>query len=69
MILSIWKYLDIMASKLPQSKFYLIENTNILITSNIAEGIIKSTYIFNNIVLISKLRVIKALSKSDMVII
>ena len=68
---------DIIASRLPQSKSYLkilgisylIEDTNTSITSDIAKRIIKSTYIFNNIVLISKLRVIKMLFKYDIVVV
>jgi len=48
---------------------YLIENTNISITSNIAEKIIKSTHIFNDIVLTSKPRVIKVLPKSDIAVV
>jgi len=71
------KFKDIMTFHLPQSKFYLkimnipyiMENTNILVNSSIVESIIKSTHIFNNILLTSKLRVIKALSKSNMAII
>ena len=39
------------------------------ITSNTVERIIKSMYIFNDVVLVSKPRVIKASSKSDMVVI
>jgi len=68
---------DIMASHLPQSKFYLkiigilyiLENTNVLINSSIVKSIIKSTHIFNNALLVSKLQVIKASLKLDMVII
>ena len=68
---------DIIASRLPQSKsylkilgiFYLIKDTNTSITSDIAKRIIKSTYIFNNIILISKLRVIKMLFKYDIVVV
>jgi len=68
---------DIIASRLPQLKsylkildiLYLIENTNIPITSDIAKRIIKSTCIFNNIVFISKLRVIKVLPKSDIAVV
>ena len=52
---------DVMLSKLSQSKLYLkilgilylIEETNIPITVNVIERVLQSTYIFNNIVLIS----------------
>jgi len=65
---------DIIVSRLSQLKsylkilgiLYLIENTNISITSNIVQRIIKSIYIFNNIILVYKPRVIKALPKLNM---
>lgn len=68
---------NIMALWLPQSKSYLkilgilyfIENTNVSITSDIVERVIKSMYIFNNITLASKPRVIKTLPKSDIAVI
>jgi len=68
---------DVSTSCLSQSKsylkitgiLYLIENTNTPINSSMVETIIKSSYIFNDIVLVSKPRVIKALPKSDMAII
>ena len=47
---------------------YLLEDTNIFITSDIVERLIKTTHIFNNVILASKPRVIKALSKSDMAV-
>ena len=64
---------DIMSSRLSQSKFYLkslgipcfIENTNLLIMLDIIERVIKTTHIFDNTVLASYPRVIKASSKSD----
>ena len=64
---------DINSSRLSQSKSYLkiigipylIENTNVPITSDFVELIIKANYIFNNLLLISKLKVIKASPKSD----
>ena len=64
-------------SRLSQLKFYLkiigifyfLENTNILITSNFVDSVIKYNYIFNNLLLISKPQVIKALSKFDIAII
>ena len=66
-----------MNPRLSQSKSYLkilgisyfIEDTNLSITLDIVESIIKSTHIFNNIVLASCSQVIKALSKSDMTVI
>jgi len=66
-----------MMSRLPQLKsylkilgiLYLIEDTNVSINSDIVKRIIKSTYIFNDVILAFKLRVIKASSKSDIAII
>jgi len=66
---------NIEAPRLPQSKSYLkiigisyfLENTNISITSDFVESIIK--YIFNNLLLTSKPWVIKALHKSDMAVV
>lgn len=63
--------------RLPQSKSYLkiisisyiSEISNLYITSDEIKSIIKANHIFNNIVLASKPRVIKVLSKSDMTII
>jgi len=68
---------DIMMFRLPQLKsylkilgiLYLIEDTNVPINSDVVKKIIKSTHIFNDVVLAFKLRVIKASPKSDMVII
>ena len=62
---------------LPQSKFYLkiigipylLENTNTSISVDVVETIIKSNYIFNNITVTSKLKIIKVFLKSDMAII
>jgi len=48
---------------------YLQENTVTLITSSVVENIIKKNQIFNNIVLASKLLIIKVFPKSDMAII
>ena len=64
---------NVMSPRLPQSKLYLKclgvpyfwEDTNLLVISNIIESIIKSTYIFNDIVLASYSWVIKVLPKSD----
>jgi len=63
--------------KLPQSKSflkiisipYISENSNFHIMSDEIEGIIKTNYIFDNVVLASKSRVIKILPKLDMSII
>ena len=63
--------------RLPQLKsylkilgiLYLIEDTNVPINSDVVKKIIKSTHIFNDVVLAFKLRVIKASPKSDMAII
>jgi len=65
---------DIESPRLLQSKFYLkiigipffIKNTNVPIMPDYIEEIIKSNHIFNNLLLASKLQVIKALSKSNM---
>ena len=46
-----------------------MENTNVPITLEFIETIIKSNHIFNNIMLSSKPYIIKALPKSDMAII
>ena len=62
---------------LPQSKSYLkiidipyhLENNNTLIMADIIKTIIRNNYIFNNIVVVSKPRIIKLLPKLDMVII
>jgi len=48
---------------------YFIENTNISITSDFIESIIKVNHIFNNLLLALKPQVIKALPKYDMVIV
>jgi len=48
---------------------YLLENTNTPILTNIVESIIKNNHIFNNIMIASKLHIIKVLQKSDMAII
>ena len=69
--------IDIILSQLPQSKSYLkildilyfIEGTNIPIISSIVENIIKITHIFNDIYLVSKLHIIKALPKSNIAVI
>ena len=68
---------DIETPRLSQSKLYLkilgisyfMENTNILITSDFIKSVIKANYIFNNLLLVSKPYIIKALPKSDIVIV
>ena len=68
---------DVMSPRLPQSKSYLkildilyfVENTNLSLTSNIIEKVIKTTYIFNNVILASHLCVIKMSPKSGMAVI
>ena len=62
---------------LPQSKsylkiigiYYLLENTNTIISLDIVKEIIKSNHIFNNIVVASKPCIIKVSPKLDMAII
>ena len=68
---------NIQAPRLPQSKSYLriigipylIENTNIPINSEFIETVIKLSHIFNDLLLTSRPRVIKASPKSNMVIV
>ena len=48
---------------------YFLENTNLCITSNVIEKIIKNTHIFNNTVLVYHLCIIKRFLKSDMTVI
>jgi len=48
---------------------YLLENTNTPISTDVVESIIKSNYIFNNIVVASKPYIIKVSPNSDMAII
>ena len=68
---------NIKALRLPQSKSYLkiigipylMENTNIFINSDFVKTVIKLSHIFNDLSLTSKLRIIKALPKSDIAII
>ena len=48
---------------------YLIKNTNIPINSSVVETILKNNHIFNNIFLASKPQIIKALPKSNIVIV
>ena len=68
---------NVMLPRLPQSKSYikilcisyLIKDTNVPITTNIVEKVLQFTHIFNDIVLASKLYIIKESSKSDMAVI
>ena len=68
---------DVQVLRLPQSKSYLkiikipyfIEGTNISIRLDNIEAIIKANHIFNDLSLIAKPKVIKASSRSDMVVI
>ena len=46
-----------------------MEDTNISISTDIVENIIKKNYIFNNIILVLRPRVIKIFSKSDISIV
>jgi len=48
---------------------YLLKNTNTFLTADIVESIIKNNHVFNNIAVISRLRVIKVSLKSDIDII
>ena len=48
---------------------YLVENTNTPLSLDEVESIIKSNYIFNNIAIVSRHRVIKVLLRLDMGII
>ena len=69
---------NVEVSQLLQSKFYLkiigipyfsYDNSQKCLSSGDIENIIKQNQIFNNVVLTSKLQVIKVSSKSDMSII
>ena len=68
---------NVKALWLPQLKSYLkiigipyfLENTNTSLTADMVETIITSNYIFNNITIALRLRVIKVSLKSNMAII
>ena len=68
---------SIATPRLPQSKSYLkivgilyfVNKSNTHISSEDIKRILKNNHIFNNIVLVSRLRVIKVSSKLDMVIV
>ena len=48
---------------------YLLENTNIPIMADVVETIIRSNHIFNNVMVASRLRIIKSLLKLDIIIV
>jgi len=64
-------------SKLPQFKLYLkiisilylLKNTNTPISADVVETIIKNNYIFNNIIIASRPRIIKVFPKLNIAII
>jgi len=66
-----------MILRLPQSKLYLkildilylIEDTNISITSEVVKKVLQSMHIFNNMTFTFKSRIIKTSSKLDMAIV
>jgi len=60
---------NIEASRLSQLKSYLLDNYNTPISVDVVKRIIKKNHIFNNIVFVSRPRIIKVFSKSDMAII
>jgi len=68
---------ELMMARLSQSKSYLkilgisylIKDTNIPIFANVVEKVIQSTHIFNKIVLVLKLTIIKVSLKSDLTVI
>ena len=68
---------DVMSPRLPQSKSYLkildilyfVEDTNLLLTYDIIEKVIKTTHIFNHVVLASYPCIIKMFSKSKIAVV
>ena len=68
---------DMMSPRLPQSKSYLkildilyfVEDTNLLLTYDIIEKVIKTTHIFNHVVLASYPYIIKMFSKSKIAVV
>lgn len=68
---------NMQSTHLSQSKSYLkilsipyfIEGINTPIDASVMETVIKTTYVFNNVCIISKLRVVKVSPKSNMAII
>ena len=59
------KYVKLKVLRVPN----FLKNTNLCITSDVIEKVIKNTYIFNNIVLVSHLCIIKRFLKLDMTVI
>jgi len=45
---------------------YIVEKTNLPVTSKLIKEVIKESYIFNDIIMVSRSRVIKVFSKSNM---
>jgi len=68
---------DVMSPRLPQLKSYLkilgipylVEDTNLSLTCDIVERILKTTHIFNDLVLALRLYIIKASPKYNMAVI
>jgi len=68
---------NVMSPRLPQLKsyskildiLYFVDDTNLSITLDIIETVVKSTHIFKNIVLVSHSQVIKVSPKSDMMMV
>jgi len=48
---------------------YFLENTNLLITSDVVKEVIKKSHIFNDVVLALHPQIIKTSSKSDITVI
>jgi len=48
---------------------YILENTNLLITSELVKEVIKETYLFNDVILTSKSCIIKASFKSNLAVV
>ena len=69
--------LIVVSPRLPQLKsyfkilsiLYFVDDTNLPITLDIIETVVKSTHIFNNIVLVSHSQVIKTFPKSNIVMV
>ena len=66
-----------MSPRLPQSKSYLkildilyfVEDTNLLLTYDIIEKVIKTTHIFNNVILAFHPYIIKMFLKSNIAVV
>ena len=69
------EHIDILWLSISKSYFkilnllYIVNNTNCSITSDIIEGVLKETHIFNNVVLTFKPHIIKALNNLDSAVI